>query len=121
MNQEYYNAYRGFYSKNRELSHSDELYLEEIVLKNDIDRYQQERMKIDVMYNHPDNKIVVDEYRDVLVKSIASDTLHASEYARLNRLRTLSIRNNIPVVLFDTLDELLLKGKRSRKRKNGTI
>ena len=37
--------------------------------------------------------------------------LHASGRARLNRLRTLSIRNNIPVVLFDTLDELLLKGK----------
>jgi uncharacterized protein (TIGR04442 family) len=111
-NQEYYNAYRSFYAKNRELSHADELYLEDIVVRNRIDRYQQERMKIDVMYNHPENKIVVDEYRDVLIKSIAHDTLHASEYARLNRLRTLSIRNNIPVVLFDTLDELLLKGKK---------
>ena len=111
-NQEYYNAYKSFYAKNRELSHADELFLEEIVVENSIDRYQQERMKIDVMYNHPDNKIVVDEYRDVLIKSMARDTLHASEYARLNRLRTLSIRNNIPVVLFDTLDELLLKGKK---------
>ena len=111
-NQEYYSAYKAFYAKNRELSHADELYLEDIVVRNRIDRYQQERMKIDVMYNHPDNKIVVDEYRDVLIKSIARDTLHASEYARLNRLRTLSIRNNIPVVLFDTLDELLLKGKK---------
>lgn len=111
-NQEYYSAYRGFYAKNRELSQAEELYLEDIVVRNRIDRYQQERMKIDVMYNHPENKIVVDEYRDVLIKSIARDTLHASEYARLNRLRTLSIRNNIPVVLFDTLDELLLKGKK---------
>lgn len=111
-NQEYYTAYRGFYAKNRELSQEEELYLEDIVVRNRIDRYQQERMKIDVMYNHPENKIVVDEYRDVLIKSMARDTLHASEYARLNRLRTLSIRNNIPVVLFDTLDELLLKGKK---------
>lgn len=111
-NQEYYSAYRGFYAKNRELSQAEELCLEDIVVRNRIDRYQQERMKIDVMYNHPENKIVVDEYRDVLIKSMARDTLHASEYARLNRLRTLSIRNNIPVVLFDTLDELLLKGKK---------
>ncbi len=111
-NQEYYTAYRGFYAKNRELSQAEELYLEDIVVRNRIDRYQQERMKIDIMYNHPENKIVVDEYRDVLIKSMARDTLHASEYARLNRLRTLSIRNNIPVVLFDTLDELLLKGKK---------
>jgi uncharacterized protein (TIGR04442 family) len=112
MNQEYYNAFRSFYAKKRELSHRDELYLEEIVLKNDIDRYQQERMKIDVMYKHPENRAVVDEYREVLVKGMSRDTLHASEYARLNRLRTLSIRNNIPVVLFDVLDDLLLKGKK---------
>jgi uncharacterized protein (TIGR04442 family) len=111
-NQEYYSTFRGLYGKNRELGSADELFLEEIVVKNRIDRYQQERMKIDVMYNHPDNKAVVDAYRDVLVRSMAHDTLQASAYARLNRLRTLSIRNNIPVVLFDTLDELLLKGKK---------
>jgi uncharacterized protein (TIGR04442 family) len=68
-------------------------------------------MKIDIMYRHAENKLVVDEYRDVLIQSITKDTLHASEHARLNRLRTLSIRNNIPVVLFDKLDELLLKDK----------
>ena len=111
-NQEYYTAFKNFYWKNREISAEDELYLEEIVLKNSIDRYQQERMKIDVMYKHPENRVVVDEYRDVLLLGISRDTLHASEFARLNRLRTLSIRNNIPVVLFDTLDELLLKGKK---------
>ncbi|MBI5639051.1 MAG: TIGR04442 family protein, partial [Nitrospirae bacterium] len=111
-NQEYYSSFSNFYAKNRELTPQDELILEEIVLKNGIDRYQQERMKIDVMYKHPDNRIVVDEYRDILMKGVARDTLHASEYARLNRLRTLSIRNNIPIVLFDTLDELLLKGRK---------
>ncbi len=111
MNEEYYNAFRNFYAKNRELTPQDELYLEEIVQKNGIDRYQQERMKIDVMYRHPENRVVVDEYRDILIRGMPKDTLHASEYARLNRLRTLSIRNNIPVVLFDTLDALLLKGK----------
>jgi uncharacterized protein (TIGR04442 family) len=111
-NRDYCGTFKGLYAKNRELAPADELLLEEIVIKNRIDRYQQERMKIDVMYSHPENKVVVDEYRDVLVRSMERDTLHASEYARLNRLRTLSIRNNIPVVLFDTLDELLLKGKK---------
>ena len=111
-NREYYEAYRNFYSVNRELTSQDELYLDDLVQKNNIDGYQQERMKIDVMYRHPENRVVVDEYRDVLLKSLRRDTLHTSEYARLNRLRTLSIRNNIPVVLFDTLDELLLKGKK---------
>jgi uncharacterized protein (TIGR04442 family) len=111
-NQEYYSAFKNLYSRNRELSPEATLFLKEIVSKNSIDSYQQERMKIDIMYKHPENRIVVDEYRDILIQGIPSDTLHASAYARLNRLRTLSIRNNIPIVLFDTLDELLLKDKK---------
>ena len=114
-NQEYYSAFRNFYLKNRELGPQEELYLEEIVIRNNINSYQQERMKIDVMYRHTENRVVVDEYRDILVKAIGKDTLHPSEHAKLNRLRTLSIRNNIPVVLFDTLDDLLLKDKKEQE------
>ena len=110
-NKEYYDAFNRFYAKNRGLTPREELYLEEIISRCGIDRYQQERMKIDVMYRHAENKLVVDEYRDVLAHGFTKDTPHASGRARLNRLRTLSIRNNIPVVLFDKLDELLLKGK----------
>ena len=111
-NKEYYDAFKSFYFRDRRLSYQEELFLEEVVSRNNIDRYQQERMKIDIMYRHPENKLVVDEYRDILVQSLAREALHASEHARLNRLRTLSIRNNIPVVLFDTLDNLLLRGKK---------
>lgn len=110
-NTEYYEAFSRFYAKNRGLTPQEETYLEEIISRCGIDRYQQERMKIDVMYRHAENKLVVDEYRDVLAHGFTKDTPHASWRARLNRLRTLSIRNNIPVVLFDKLDELLLKGK----------
>ncbi len=111
-NREYYEAYRDFYARSKTLSPQEALYLTEIVERNNIDHYQQERMKIDVMYLHPDNRMVVDEYRDILIQGLADDTLQASEQARLNRLRTLSIRNNIPVVLFDTLDDLLLRDKK---------
>ena len=86
--------------------------MEEIVARCSIDRYQQERMKIDIMYRHPENKRVVDEYRDILLSGISKDTLQQSEYAKLGRLKTLGIRNNIPSVLFETLDDLLLKGRK---------
>ena len=43
-------------------------------------------MKIDIMYRHPDNKRVVDEYRDILLSGISKDTLQQSEYAKLGRL-----------------------------------
>ncbi|MEJ2695280.1 MAG: TIGR04442 family protein [Candidatus Sulfobium sp.] len=111
-NREYYDAFNRFYSEKRGLSPEDAHRVEQLALRYDIDRYQQERMKIDVMYRHPENRVVVDEYRDVLIRGSFRDTLQASEYARLKRLRTLSIRNDIPTNLFDKLDKLLLKDKK---------
>lgn len=111
-NMQFYRSFSEFYFRERALTAGEELYLEDLVLQLDIDRYQQERMKIDIMYRHPDNKQVVDEYRDILLNGIAKDTLPQVDSARLRRLRTLGIRNNIPSVLFETLDELLLKGKK---------
>jgi uncharacterized protein (TIGR04442 family) len=111
-NRKFYKAYSDFYSRERALSVNEELYIENLVVGNDIDRYQQERMKIDIMYKHPDNRRVVDEYRDILLSGISEDTLQPSEFARLRRLRALGIRNNIPSVLFETLDDLLLRGRK---------
>lgn len=111
-NQEFYKAFTNYYFRERLLSEDEELYIEDLASKCDIDRYQQERMKIDIMYRHPDNKHVVDEYRDILLSGSMKDALQQTEFARLRRLRTLGIRNNIPSVLFDTLDDLLLKGRK---------
>ncbi len=111
-NEEFYKAFENFYSSERALTPQEELYLEDIVARYGIDSYQQERMKIDIMYKHSENRRVVDEYRDILLGSISKESLEQAEVARLGRLRTLSIRNNIPSVLFDTLDELLLGGKK---------
>lgn len=116
-NAEFYKAFEKFYSAKRFLTIQEEMLLEEIVKRYRIDHYQQERMKIDVMYKHPDNKCVVDEYRDILINSISKDKLEHSEIAKMRRLRTLGIRNDISSVLFDTLDELLLKGKKIQETK----
>jgi len=116
-NEAFYKAFENFYSSERALTPQEELHLEDIVARYGIDSYQQERMKIDIMYKHPENKCVVDEYKDILLNSISKESLEPSEIARLGRLRTLSIRNNIPSVLFDTLDELLLGGKKVQDMK----
>lgn len=117
-NVEFYRAFNNFYYRERALTPEERLYLEDIAARHDIDHYQQERMKIDIMYRHPDNRYVVDEYRDILLSIVSKDTSQSTgsfghaELARLRRLRTLGIRNNIPIILFDTLDELLLKGRK---------
>lgn len=110
-NMEFYTAFQTAYSKKRMLLPEEETHLNGIATRYHIDDYQQERMKIDCMYRHHENRSIVDEYRDILLDIAHKETAQHPELARLHRLRTLSIRNNIPGILFDTLDELLLKGK----------
>jgi len=107
-----YNHFRDFYMEDRFIDENREMFLQNLIDKHGIDEYQVERIKIDVMYRHPDNKVVVDEYRDILIDSAGRDHLRPPEIARLKRLRTLAIRNNIPEVLFDTIDSQLLKGRK---------
>jgi uncharacterized protein (TIGR04442 family) len=108
-NRQFNDSFQEFYSKERALSADEERFLEETALRHGIDRYQQERMKVDIMYRHPENRRVVDEYREILLAGVPGAAIPPAAHARLRRLRTLAIRNNIPAALFETLDELLLK------------
>jgi len=72
-----------------------------------IDCYQQERIRIDVMYRHPDNRRIVDEYKNILIDCNRRGRIGTADNARLTRLKTLSVRNKIPSALFFTLDEML--------------
>ena len=110
-NLKFYRAFHTAYSLKRMLTPEEETRLNGIAANYQIDDYQQERMKIDSMYRHHENRSIVDEYRDILLDIAYKETIQNSESAKLHRLRTLSIRNNIPGILFDTLDEFLLKDK----------
>lgn len=70
--------------------------------------YQRERIQIDVIYHHPDNQELIDEYKRILA-SCAGSTINPSARARLMRLRTLSLRNEVPLSIFDTLEEIVLQ------------
>jgi uncharacterized protein (TIGR04442 family) len=110
-NQEYYQLFKEFYSEKKIITTQEQGTLDELARINQIEKYQQERTKIDVIYKHPDNKRLIDEYKDILVEISTSPEISQSKLAILNRLRTLSVRNNIPLELFIALDELFLKGK----------
>ena len=81
-----------------------------------IDPYQRERIHIDVIYHHPDNQELIDEYKRVLA-SCAGSIIGPSARARLMRLRTLSLRNEVPLSIFDTLEEIVLQEPRAVLRK----
>lgn len=114
-NKRYYENYKRFYSNEKMIKGHEYKELQEMADKYSIDQYQLERIKIDVLYKHPDNKRIIDEYKDILVSITKDKAMDQAKVARLNRLRSLSIRNNIPLELFSALDELLLKGKKLEK------
>lgn len=84
---------------------------------DEIDPYQRERIQIDVIYRHPDNQQLIDEYKRILA-SCAGTTIDSSARARLMRLRTLSLRNEVPLSIFDTLEEIVLQEPRAVVRKD---
>ena len=73
-----------------------------------VETYQRERIQIDVIYHHPDNQQLIDEYKRILA-SCAGSAISSSARARLMRLRTLSLRNEVPLSIFDTLEEIVLQ------------
>jgi uncharacterized protein (TIGR04442 family) len=108
-NEEYFNTFHRVYTEHKQLPSQDLAILNALADLHEIPPYQQERIKIDGMYKLAENKKIVDEYKDILIAVSETGEVNPSELAKLSRLRTLSMRLNIPNNLFDTLDELLLK------------
>lgn len=109
---QYRDLFSSFYLKSKNISDENFATLAALAAKHEIDRYQQERIRIDVMYKHPDNKRIVDEYKNILIDCNRKGEINKLENARLTRLKTLSVRNKIPGALFYTLDEMLKKDKK---------
>lgn len=105
-NQRFYEMSREAYAGRRSLADiptEDEL--------GRIEAYQRERIQIDVIYHDPANQELIDEYKRILA-SCAGSTINSSARARLMRIRTLSLRNEVPLSIFDTLEEILLQEAR---------
>ena len=109
---EYYDTFRRLYFASKKISDEDFAGLSAIADRHGIDRYQQERIRIDVMYKHPANRRIVDEYKNILIACHLRGEISALENARLTRLKTLSVRNKIPGALFYALDDMLKKDKK---------
>ena len=109
---EYRDLFQALYFASKKISDPDFARLTALAERYGIDHYQQERIRIDVMYRHPANRRIVDEYRNILVACHRKGEITTLENARLTRLKTLSVRSRIPGALFHTLDELLRKDRK---------
>jgi uncharacterized protein (TIGR04442 family) len=114
MHQQFHNACRDAYGKRRGSLDEMTTLIEADLGSDFIDSYQRERIQIDVIYHHPENQELIDEYKRVLAVS-TERKLNPSERARLMRLRTLSLRNEVPLSMFDMLEEIVLQEEGSIK------
>jgi uncharacterized protein (TIGR04442 family) len=103
----YRDTFHDLYFSHKAIPDPDFARLQSFAEELGIDKYQQERIRIDVMYKHPDNRRIVDEYKNILIDCSRRGSINRLENARLTRLKTLSVRNKIPAALFYTLDEML--------------
>ncbi|HKI52039.1 MAG TPA: TIGR04442 family protein [Geothermobacteraceae bacterium] len=108
---QYHDTFRKLYFAGKTIPDDEFDKLQQLAIDFNIDRYQQERIRIDVMYKHSDNRRIVDEYKNILIDCNRRGQITMAENARLTRLKTLSVRNKIPAALFYTLDEMLKHDK----------
>ena len=107
----YHDAFKTLYFNYKTIPDHEYRTLQEMADRLGIDKYQQERIRIDVMYKHADNQRIVDEYKNILIECNLKGSINQLENARLTRLKTLSVRNKIPSALFYTLDKMLKHDK----------
>ena len=104
---QYQELFEKLYCQHRSIPDDKFEELRKLATDLNIDQYQQERIRIDVMYKHPDNNLIVNEYKKVLIDCNRQGYADKQQNARLTRLKTLSVRNKIPSALFYTLDDML--------------
>jgi len=117
----YLDAFSALYEEYKSIPDQAFEKLQYLADELDIDRYQQERIRIDVMYRHPDNRRIVDEYKNILIDCHVKGSIDRQENARLTRLKTLSVRNKIPAALFYTLDDMLKPDKLIEQSEHGYL
>ncbi len=103
----YHDRFAALYNADKNIPEQAFEELRELCRTMHIDQYQQERIRIDVMYKHPANRQIVDEYKNILLASNRQGRIDQLQKARLSRLKTLAVRNKIPDALFYPLDGLL--------------
>lgn len=109
-NSQFYKFVRRHYAKKKLWNDDDEKYVMKFADEINVEEYQRRRIIIDILYKSQENRAIVDEYKDILAVA-SSAHLDSNQIARLNSLRNLAMRHNLPLALFDTLDNLIPKAK----------
>jgi len=108
---------RGIYEDIRDHYREHRRLPDDIAGEERLDPYQKERLRIDIVYQDPANRSIIREYKSLLAQHRNVD-LPPSIRARLQRLRTLSIKHNVPPTVFDTLEQIIFQGRKAVEQIN---
>lgn len=106
-NERYYELVKESFYNDKKIEANEEALLNSIAVDLGINSYQRERIKLDVMYKYPGNKRILEDYRRTIAKAAANKDLSENVKIDLEKLRALAIKNNLPLTVFDTLDDSL--------------
>jgi uncharacterized protein (TIGR04442 family) len=110
--EDYHRRFSAIYGASRSISPDERRALDQIASRLDVDAHRQERIQLEVIYTHADNKKIIDQYKDTLVAHLSDGLPDAALAPRLNLLRAFSARNAIPGAIFDRLDSVMVDMKR---------
>jgi uncharacterized protein (TIGR04442 family) len=110
QNSQFYKFVHRHYTKKQIWNEEDDYFITKFADEINVETYQRKRIAIDILYKSPVNRSLVDEYKDILAGSLIKPFTH-NDIARLNSLRNLAMRHNLPLALFDSLDNLIPRPK----------
>jgi uncharacterized protein (TIGR04442 family) len=103
---DYYNKFAEVYKKGQTNLNQNKDYLEQLAKRYQLSEAKRNRLELDVIQKLPENRSVVDDYKEALALNYQNPDEQTLLFKR-NRLRTLASRRNIPIQLFDQLDQML--------------
>jgi uncharacterized protein (TIGR04442 family) len=101
---------RNLYYPDRKMTDNGLKALERLAEHLDISPLQQDRIRLDVIYRHRDNYRVADNYRKLLLTCAAQRQLTSAQQQQISRIKTIALRQQIPEILLQTLDQNYLAG-----------
>ena len=109
-NRHFQQELRNLYYPHRNMADIHLKALDELATHLDIAPWQQERIRLDVIYRHRDNYRVADNYRKVLLSCVAQCRMAPAQQQQIARIKTVALRQQIPDILLLTLDRNYLSG-----------
>ncbi|MBL8150846.1 MAG: TIGR04442 family protein [Blastocatellia bacterium] len=104
---DYYRAFTTFYSEDRSIDIEQRSELLSLASKYRLSQSECDRLELDAVYKHPENRKLIDDYKEVLISRYHGKQNNQIVELKRNRLRTMGAQRHLPSHLFDKLDKAL--------------